>query len=32
MVGLRLSPDDERRGADRSIHSISANPEQDILR
>jgi Amt family ammonium transporter len=32
VIGLRLSPDDERRGADRSIHSISANPESDILR
>jgi Amt family ammonium transporter len=32
LVGLRLSPEDERRGADRSIHHISANPEADILR
>lgn len=28
--GLRLSPDDERRGADISIHKISANPEDDV--
>jgi hypothetical protein len=27
---LRLSPDDERRGADVSIHKISANPEDDV--
>jgi ammonium transporter, Amt family len=32
LIGLRLSPDDERRGADYAIHSISANPEADILR
>jgi Amt family ammonium transporter len=31
LIGLRLSPDDERRGADLSIHRISANPEADIL-
>jgi Amt family ammonium transporter len=28
--GLRLSPDEERRGADISIHKISANPEDDV--
>jgi hypothetical protein len=27
-----MTPDDERRGADLSIHNISANPESDILR
>jgi Amt family ammonium transporter len=32
FLGLRLSPEDEQRGADRSIHQISANPEADILR
>lgn len=32
ILGLRLSPEDEQRGADRAIHSISANPESDILR
>ncbi len=31
VFGLRLSPDDERRGADLSIHKISANPEADII-
>jgi len=28
--GLRLSPDEERRGADLSIHKIGANPEEDV--
>jgi Amt family ammonium transporter len=32
LVGLRLSPDEERRGADLAIHKISATPESDILR
>jgi ammonium transporter, Amt family len=31
ILGLRLSAGDERRGADLSIHKISANPEADIL-
>jgi Amt family ammonium transporter len=31
VIGLRLSPEDERRGADLSILRISANPEADIL-
>ncbi len=30
-IGLRLTPEAERRGADLSIHRISANPESDIL-
>jgi len=30
LAGLRLSPDDERHGADLSIHRIGANPEADI--
>ena len=30
VTGIRLSEDDERRGADLSIHSIGANPESDI--
>ena len=30
-MGLRLSPEQERRGADLSIHKISANPEADII-
>ena len=29
-MGLRLSPEEERRGADLSIHRITANPESDI--
>ena len=31
-VGIRLSQEDEMRGADLSIHNISAYPEQDIRR
>jgi len=30
-MGLRLSADDERLGADLAIHKVSANPEADIL-
>lgn len=30
FVGIRLSPEDEDRGADRSIHRISATPEADL--
>ncbi len=30
MLGLRMSPDDERRGADLAIHKIGANPEDDV--
>lgn len=29
-VGIRLSPDEERQGADLAIHKISANPEEDV--
>lgn len=29
-VGIRLSPEEEHRGADLSIHKIGANPESDI--
>lgn len=29
-LGLRLTPEQERRGADLSIHRISASPESDI--
>ncbi|WP_350335719.1 ammonium transporter [Coralliovum pocilloporae] len=29
-LGIRLSPDDERMGADLAIHKISANPETDL--
>lgn len=28
--GFRLSPDDEREGADLAIHKISASPEEDV--
>jgi Amt family ammonium transporter len=30
IFGLRLQPDDERQGADISVHKISANPEEDV--
>ncbi len=30
MMGLRMSPEDERRGADLSIHKISATPESEL--
>jgi Amt family ammonium transporter len=29
-LGFRMSPEDERRGADVAIHNISANPEEDV--
>jgi Amt family ammonium transporter len=29
-MGIRLSEEDEFRGADLSIHHISANPEDDM--
>ena len=32
VMGLRLSAEDEHRGADLSIHKISANPEHDLGR
>ncbi|MHA1157561.1 MAG: ammonium transporter [Alphaproteobacteria bacterium] len=31
VLGLRMSADDERRGADVAIHRVSANPEADII-
>jgi len=31
LIGIRLTPDDEARGADLSIHKIGANPGEDIL-
>jgi Amt family ammonium transporter len=31
VLGLRLSPEDERRGADLSVHRVGANPESDII-
>ncbi len=30
VIGLRLSVEEERRGADISIHKIGANPEEDV--
>lgn len=30
VMGLRLSLDEERRGADLAVHKISANPEEDV--
>jgi Amt family ammonium transporter len=29
-VGIRLSPEEERQGADLAIHKIQANPEEDV--
>ena len=29
-VGIRLKPEEERRGADLSIHNIGANPEAEL--
>ncbi len=30
LMGLRMTADDERQGADLSIHKIGANPEQEL--
>jgi Amt family ammonium transporter len=30
VIGIRLKPDEERRGADLTIHKIGANPEEDV--
>jgi Amt family ammonium transporter len=30
-LGLRLTAEEERRGADLSIHRVGANPEADII-
>jgi ammonium transporter, Amt family len=30
LIGFRMSPEDERLGADLAIHKISANPEGDM--
>ncbi len=30
VLGFRMSDDEQRRGADISIHNISANPEEDV--
>jgi len=29
-IGIRLTPEEERQGADLSIHKIRANPEEDV--
>jgi Amt family ammonium transporter len=29
-IGIRLAPEEERQGADLSIHKIRANPEEDV--
>lgn len=31
IIGIRLTPEQEELGADRAIHKISANPEQDMV-
>lgn len=31
LFGIRLSADDEQLGADRAIHKVSANPEDDMV-
>ena len=31
VIGTRLSPEDEHRGADLSIHKISAYPEEELV-
>jgi Amt family ammonium transporter len=30
LLRFRLAPEDERRGADVTVHKISANPEEDV--
>ena len=30
VFGFRLSAEDERRGADLTVHKIGANPEEDV--
>jgi Amt family ammonium transporter len=30
LMGLRMTPDQERAGADLTVHKISANPEEDV--
>ena len=31
VMGIRMSEEDERRGADLSIHKVGANPESEML-
>jgi Amt family ammonium transporter len=30
LVGLRLTQEEEQRGADLAVHKIGANPEEDV--
>ena len=30
LLGLRLTPEEEQRGADLAVHKIGANPEEDV--
>ena len=30
LIGLRLTADEEHRGADLAVHKIGANPEEDV--
>lgn len=30
LMGFRLTPDEEREGADLAVHKISSNPEEDV--
>ena len=30
LIGIRLTPEEERQGADIAIHKISSNPEEDV--
>ena len=30
LLGLRLTADEEHRGADLAVHKIGANPEEDV--
>ena len=30
LIGLRLAPQDEQRGADLAIHKVAANPAEDV--
>ncbi len=32
MIGIRLSEEDEYKGADLTVHQIAANPEEDMAR
>ncbi len=32
LIGIRMTEDDELKGADLAIHKVSANPEEDMVR